>query len=678
MKHIIIIAGLCMLILIPPLRKASAQQPEKPDPDELSAWTGWIPEADAALKKINRKRSAFKIADHTYWRKRREGYVRSGTIDPKLPLPQEQDPARFPAIDAAMDDPFSLPAYGYRVHRGLSKKPSFAGILTEAAKLRMDRAPLPVFIPPKTGLRDGENVFLWLWRASGRNAAPYIAQDLERNWAAMPQELKEACTVLVPAIYQTHAIREGILAALPEDAKRAISDYRRKDVKGLITLIEASKKVEMSKVLDMGLTMAFAMDRATPALNKTKEKNYGRFRYLFETPLGVAIISGSQNDYYTRDAFLVIDIGGDDLYANSAGGASPSGKGVSVCIDLEGDDVYSSGEDFVQGAACLGVGILADMGGSDKYLADSYAQGCGFLGTGILFDTEGNDRRAAEIMCQGAGYFGFGIHIDGSGSDNYVASAYAQGCGRMLGVGICCDIEGNDKYFAGGRYRDTSRHANTYMSQSQGYGEGFFLRKIEQGRTTRIHRLYPGGIGILYDRSGNDSYRGQVFCQGMGYFYAMGICMDIEGNDSYEGYWYSQGASAHFAVGACFDFSGDDTYRTPHQALGNGRDFSQALFFDGGGNDRYNADERSIGSGDLRNGFGIFVDLSGSDSYSGKTKCLGFGTPNVNPPEYVSLGLFLDLGGGKDEYKVFPAKERGLGADNSTWEQRGFGIGIDR
>jgi len=62
------------------------------------------------------------------------------------------------------------------------------------------------------------------------------------------------------------------------------------------------------------------------------------------------VIRGIGDDVYTKDADLLIDIGGDDVYKNNAGGCRSSYEEIAVCIDHNGNDRYESPNDmYVQG-----------------------------------------------------------------------------------------------------------------------------------------------------------------------------------------------------------------------------------------------------------------------------------------------------------------------------------------
>ncbi|MDI6788500.1 MAG: PDZ domain-containing protein, partial [Planctomycetota bacterium] len=118
-----------------------------------------------------------------------------------------------------------------------------------------------------------------------------------------------------------------------------------------------------------------------------------------DTPFGKVIISGKGNSIYRDKSAVVIDLEGDDVYANELGGSLlpdrfatlTTSQPFSIIIDFAGNDRYSSYADGSQGCGIMGVGILCDVAGDDIYIAQKWAQGSGLLGTGILVDAEGKD-----------------------------------------------------------------------------------------------------------------------------------------------------------------------------------------------------------------------------------------------------------------------------------------------
>ncbi|MFO7986268.1 MAG: hypothetical protein R6U38_10395 [Desulfatiglandaceae bacterium] len=119
-------------------------------------------------------------------------------------------------------------------------------------------------------------------------------------------------------------------------------------------------------------------------------------------------------------------------------------------------------------------------------------------------------------------------------------------------------------------------------------GETAMYDGFSQGVGVGLRNLGRGGIGILVDHNGNDTYRSGNFSQGTGYYFGAGLLFDFSGDDKYYCSRYGLGASAHSASGIFMDFSGDDAYHAMVQAAcGSAWDLSSAFFCDTAGNDRY-------------------------------------------------------------------------------------------
>ena len=377
------------------------------------------------------------------------------------------------------------------------------------------------------------------------------------------------------------------------------------------------------------------------------------------TAIGALVIHGSGDDTYlpgslADGACLLLDLGGNDTYKVAAGGTTAKTR-ASVAIDLGGKDDYGyvevpatgdgvghrlpsdsmgrSSYDYTlstiprQGGGSFGIGLLFDLGNDDdtyRSLADS--QGSGVLGVGVLYDQGGNDSYDAEALSQGAAGWGIGLLLDGGGTDNYVTYYQGQGFGFTKGVGALVDVSGNDTYYAdpgdpslGGDPLYPSAQlpgpptsaltGNTSLTQGAGYG-------LRPDNPSGVE--FAGGLGILRDLAGNDSYTCSVFGQATAFAMGTGMLLEGGGDDVYEGLWYVQGSAAHTGLTYFEDAEGNDKYnpKFPIQAtsIGVGHDCSASVHYDEGGDDAYKGPGLSMGSGN-DNGVGIMVVNGGTDSF---------------------------------------------------------------
>ncbi len=349
----------------------------------------------------------------------------------------------------------------------------------------------------------------------------------------------------------------------------------------------------------------------------------------WEGPWGKFVIGGTGPNTYEGDDFIgIIDLGGDDTYKGRVASAIglPGHSPISFVLDLGGNDTYEGG-DFTQGFGFLGVGMLIDLGkGNDRYSAGFCAQGAGICGVGILHDDGGNDTYTGDSFVQGAGMFGFGHLLNESGNDVYRACRYAQAFAQVKGVGVLTDGDGNDLYFAGGKYLHEPLFKDRYQSLSQGFAIG--NRYDETG----------GGVALLLDEGdGNDVYQADIYGQGSSYWYSLGMLVDRGGNDTYTLGQYGQGAGIHLSAGILVDLKGNDTYTNPYGVgTGGAHDWSVGWLIDRAGHDLYQGNGQGQG---LNFSVGILLDCAGDDSHiSNNDNSVGKGVNN-------DISLLLDLAG---------------------------------
>lgn len=427
----------------------------------------------------------------------------------------------------------------------------------------------------------------------------------------------------------------------------------RENQPSLTEFLNTALKVDTQLLLTAGLKVAQEIN--LEALVEWKQKldqfsldhegwvieKVGDVTHIY-TRHGLMIVGGAGDNDYNQEALLIVDLGGNDRYRNGAG-ASRKGYPFSMVIDFSGNDVYTTGEDYGQGAGILGGGFLIDLGGDDQYLSKSFGQGAGVLGVGMLVDMGGDDVYKCHSFCQGAGFMGIGLIAESGGNDQYSAAIYSQGFGFIRGMGLILEGEGNDRFFAGGVYQDHREPGKAYLSMSQGFGFGLRPWGTLAGAS--------GGIGILDDAKGNDTYLGDYFSQGAGYWYSLGILNDTEGHDLYTAGRYSQGAGIHLGAGILRDTAGDDHYLARYGvSQGCGHDLAVGFLLDNGGDDRYVGGTLSQGAGNA-NGFGVLSDNGGSDEYYLRDEGQGHGkTEEFRGLD--SFGILFDTGGDEDLYSL--------------------------
>jgi len=353
------------------------------------------------------------------------------------------------------------------------------------------------------------------------------------------------------------------------------------------------------------------------------------------TPLGEIILTGSASTaIQSHNLLLAADLGGDDTYTIES---PPEFTGIpQLIIDFAGNDLYQTAH---SGGFAAGVGraaFLIDLQGNDQYKAKSQSLGTGILGVGILIDLEGNDQYFSESMTQGMALFGIGLLFDQSGDDRYLVETLAQGLGMTSGYGQLIDSSGQDDYRSNSSLPTSYGTPGIYDSWVQGVGLG--LRGIS-----------AGGVGILIDLAGADTYDAMSFAQGGGYHYGLGLLLDLgDANDKYLGARYNFGWGAHAGLGYFKELGGDDEYFTRQiVAAGLAWDHSLAFFHDLAGNDIYELGEFSLGA-TAHHSIATFLDSGGLDVYHNAH-------PAISEKDPPNLSVFMDLGNESDVFDLLDA-----------------------
>jgi hypothetical protein len=308
-------------------------------------------------------------------------------------------------------------------------------------------------------------------------------------------------------------------------------------------------------------------------------------------PPAFALDLDGADSTYTEDIVLTIDVGGNDLYLNNAGGSNIDPLHLR-CINLP-----------PTGSTAAGAGALVDLGGNDRHESwrNCGINGGGRLGAGFLYDSGGSDTYfVSSGGTNGGGWLGLGFLADrGAGDDNY--TAYAS-TGR-LGV---WGVNGGGMGTGDGFLLDEGG-ADTYVSGVGGTNGGGYLE---------------GGRGILVDAgTGADLYSGDwLGTNGGGNYAGAGALLDGGGDDTYVtstyiqfGYGANGGGSG--GTGLIYDAGGSDTYSALDSGTNGGANAGIGLLLDESGNDRYTATS-TTGNGAAFAGLALLWDRAGTDTYS--------------------------------------------------------------
>ena len=266
----------------------------------------------------------------------------------------------------------------------------------------------------------------------------------------------------------------------------------------------------------------------------------------------------------------------------------------------------------------------------------------------IVIDLGGDDvyERAAVVDAPDAM---LSLVFDLGGHDTYAG----EGCGPAYacgGVAILVDVAGKDTY-RGGR-----------LALGSGAFGGFALLADHAGSDTYESQGHGqgfafGGVGLLYDRAGDDRYDGWAYAQGATQAWGLGALVDWEGNDSYL-------ADLHFADS--YGDSGPDVYHGGSQGSSFGlrpdAPGGIAALIDEQGKNTFQAGNFSQGGG-YYFGFGVMFSGSGDDKNVGTRYSQGYGV-------HQAIGVRWDSGG-NDAYAIRTVANLG-----SAWDQ-GVGYFLD-
>jgi hypothetical protein len=502
----------------------------------------------------------------------------------------------FPIVTDLLTDPLSLPEHLKRITG--AESPLHA-LMDHWQFDRSIEATAPWQIEPLT-------------IAPGQTTLDAILERMSR----ISQHLDLALVEVDPAL------ESRVRRALPALLDRTSSGSDLAESPDGQALVEAIGKADLEQFRVIAALLAGLADPALASLLRHEFRGHrpiappdwladlisGDILHAEHHELGAIIVGGPGNNRYTGPAALIIDTGGDNVYA------LPPGDPVRVIIDLEGNDQYLGGADGQAGGAVFGVSLLVDHGGDDLYTGGRVSQGAAVLGVGMLVDHGGNDRFVAQELAQGAALGGVGVLLNLGGDNQYLASKFAQGYGGGLGAGLLHDKAGNDFYLSGLKHRSSYGEPGHFQSFSQGVGMGF-------------RGSLAGGLGWLVDTAGNDDYQGGHFSQGVGYFLGLGLLLDLAGNDRYRGGRYSQGAAAHLGAGILIDLAGDDDYAGKVSASqGAAWDLALGMLIDCAGDDRHRANEFGLGAA-AQNAIGIFVGPEGQNQYRSGRDSFGHSGP---------------------------------------------------
>ncbi|MBN2829406.1 MAG: hypothetical protein JXR56_03680, partial [Candidatus Cloacimonetes bacterium] len=274
------------------------------------------------------------------------------------------------------------------------------------------------------------------------------------------------------------------------------------DVEDMVELQEIIAKVDFPALMEAGYIVHLCAELI--------KDNYLLMEFkkakpvTIETRWGWMAFGSPKDDIYKGSYCFIFEPGGNDNYYDITNPANP----FQIVIDGKGNDQYAGTKVASLFGAQFSIAIGYDMKGNDVYRGDDFSF-ASFFGYQFFEDSSGDDIYRGEVYSIASASYGVSVIRDRKGDDRYSTAEYGEGFGSTLGFGTIMDLEGDDFYLAGGKHLHEPLAPFDYLCMAQGFGFG-------------IRPDYAGGIGLLYDRSGNDSYQGGVYSQAGGYWYALG------------------------------------------------------------------------------------------------------------------------------------------------------------
>lgn len=578
---------------------------------------------------------------------------------------------RLPLLRALMNEPLRA---SYRV--GLlaaaieDEADSALGLMNIAASLAGAEIHRPASDTPSQApvdQHDGDALTAAVAAIAASRGAPQPAADEVPSTLLLPAPLRDEIARMLAAVARAEHFRQRAFAAFPPSATPAL--LIRQAIDGDLQPFEAPDFRDLIMKVDKEALYAGMLELTEATERLTRFLLAGPLpaaKLRFATALGdVLIDTGTRDDTHeVGDLVLLIDMGGDDHYRFQP--CSTSAR-IGIVIDAAGNDHYlATATAAGAAAAVLGYSLLWDGGGNDLYgpsplsagasaepvaTNERLTQAAALFGAALLVDAGGDDRYRALSHAQGWALGGTAVLLDRSGNDDFHALAFAQGSASAQGVALLVDRNGNDRYTLAATplVLPSSQLPERNLSMGQGAAMG-------HAGAGGDGRSLAGGIGALFDFSGDDHYHAQLFAQGAGYHEGLGILFDGGGSDRFDAAWYAMGAAAHRAAGVLLKRGkGADHYRASHStAIGAAHDLSLAFFVDEGGDDHYSLGDVGFGAAH-DNSSAVFVDAAGNDEYAvSNPRCLAFGAAHQSGwgslrEDLSNLGLFFDLGG-SDRY----------------------------
>ncbi|MFG0252839.1 MAG: hypothetical protein ACF8NJ_08205, partial [Phycisphaerales bacterium JB038] len=244
----------------------------------------------------------------------------------------------------------------FQAVHALGVDPKYGGNRSYAANLTAEPTPL-------------KDAVLKMYEQAGRatrfvtfgveSPYPLLEQELAEAAQAVPEDVGRVVGQLIVNLLEAQHWAELSLRRLPMEDRIVIGSRLNLGEEQVDALEYCPEIDDAALVFDeasmwyAGLQTAQALDDARKELAALDLER--DFKFAWRTPQGWVIVRGDGDDVSEEDeAWLIVDLGGDDEYRGGVASAHPL-RSLGCVLDMAGDDLYQT-KQVGQGAGLCGVG----------------------------------------------------------------------------------------------------------------------------------------------------------------------------------------------------------------------------------------------------------------------------------------------------------------------------------
>lgn len=480
---------------------------------------------------------------------------------------------------------------------------------------------------------------------------------LEAGLAALPPGLDEPVAEVLAAMNVARLLHARALADVSAAelawAREATLRGAPQGAEDAARLAALQPQLDLPLVAAGGALLLAAVQDALPRLRLAAAQP-GLEDFAYVDPAGMLELSGTGESRFTADRQLQVDLGGDDAWANNAGGAVPQAlveafpgcavTGSAECTLLDPSRNAGATRALLGRPCSAAAGeTLFGLGDAAGALAALLAAPSGWAAQLVA----GLDPRTG---CLPGGTGDLGPWLADAWRQGVVADADAH----FAVVGV--DLAGDDTFAPPRTFNFMNNGQNPSGCDTTMLGDAGRLwdRNVTAGAAF-------ASLGLLWDAGGSDAYGGRSITQGAAHVGAFAALVDQgDGADRYEAVRFAQGLGFFGALGLLLDEGGHDVYRLRNLVPlwnefepftgcdvstrdGQGRSNFDAIgaLVDGAGDDAYDVQDH-LAEGLVLPGAGRDdpTTTQGSTGFR-----LGLGPTRVQGLAALGRGLLWDRGG---------------------------------